>query len=1134
MTEEEPMEDSRHLTEPMTSNSAITVVLAACAVLMTAVFAPPVFGQSSGTFFDRLDPQPHHSYLGQFDFESINTLTGGVTLTFTDLELPGDAGIPLRFQRIWDSKSKRMNFGIAGYVNRIENRLESQGFKRHMIDASGEEHRFMERRVNPADPASAVEKVCSHYWVLVDDHHIRYPDGRNSYYDNDGRLFRIDSPFKNYTVSLTYGTDSVTVQQLLGSDARTITITMAPMAGSIYLPSTTISGMDFNGGHWTYTGADYVPPAGPAVHLSNVADDLIMTLPNGGEVVYSFVLHQYLVHWDADPSKIAVDYTSVLDHRIVRDGINPEAVWHYTYDWGAPGLFAGSLSMKTVIAKDGGIRIEDDYDLLPGNGRLGFGGDELNPGMMIGLIERRIKQSENDPPLQVEHLTYQSVSNLAVFAANGTPELLKRELSRDGHTYTTEYTYSTDSFGDFHRPNKIVQSDGTTTRTTTMTYDAGFLRADGLLPQILPKLASRETKVERAGVATETTTSSWEYNTGLGFARTQRQDGLETYFTADDDGNVRTSRKQNLGETTFAYRWGVASQITTPEYVVTREINPDSTVGAETRGGRTTRTYYDKAFRVTRVEPPASQAITTVYNDTARTMTVTRDNAVTTTSNDGWGRPIRVDLPTGAHKLARYDIEGRQTYDGYLSAGAEKGVTITYDDLGRVRQRTNPDGTSVAYDYSPGMITVTDENSRTTKQEFASFGDPDDAELIAFVDATLQRWEYRHTANGKIHKVIAPDGKQRTWNYDTNGRLLNETHPESGQVNYTYIDGTALVNTRTDARNNTFTYAYDGNDRVRQVTVGGQTTTYSYEPGTDNRKTMSSPDAFTQFSYDAVGRMYLREDTVGGKTFTQRFDYDERDNLRLLTYADGRRVQYDYNDANQVTRVLDVGTGAEYAKNFSYHPSGAVTSYQTGNGLVHTTTYDANRYWPTSINAGELHLSYENYDGVGNVRRIADSRPGKTQTFLFDDLDRLTQAQSGDYSASWAYDVHGNRTNAGGTDYSYESAGTLRLASQTGFGSFDYDNNGNMTSGLNGTFNYSPDNLLESLTVSGVTASYKYDADGWRVRKASGGKTLFYMRGPKGELLTEWDSAAVPNGYARDYVYASGKLIVAIKKTFTP
>ena len=165
-------------------------------------------------------------------------------------------------------------------------------------------------------------------------------------------------------------------------------------------------------------------------------------------------------------------------------------------------------------------------------------------------------------------------------------------------------------------------------------------------------------------------------------------------------------------------------------------------------------------------------------------------------------------------------------------------------------------------------------------------------------------------------------------------------------------------------------------------------------------------------------------------------------------------------------------------------------------------------------------------DGVGNVGFINDARSGMNQTFGYDALDRLTSA-NGPYGPSgYDYDEHGDRRTNGFSTYTYEP-GTLRLIEHDGM-SFGYDHNGNLSTAPNTTYTYTPDNQLESASVSGVTAQYVYDADGWRVKKTAGADVSYHLRGAHGELLADVPMAGSLTTKA-DYVYAGSRLLAVIR-----
>src|SRR5688572_3563406 len=69
--------------------------------------------------------QDHRDYFSAMPFEHIDTFTGSLVLTFTDLVLPGNGGRELRFQRTFNSKPvPGWSYGIAGIPLRIEDSAE--------------------------------------------------------------------------------------------------------------------------------------------------------------------------------------------------------------------------------------------------------------------------------------------------------------------------------------------------------------------------------------------------------------------------------------------------------------------------------------------------------------------------------------------------------------------------------------------------------------------------------------------------------------------------------------------------------------------------------------------------------------------------------------------------------------------------------------------------------------------------------------------------------------------------------------------------------------------------------------------------------------------------------------------------
>ena len=121
--------------------------------------------------------------------------------------------------------------------------------------------------------------------------------------------------------------------------------------------------------------------------------------------------------------------------------------------------------------------------------------------------------------------------------------------------------------------------------------------------------------------------------------------------------------------------------------------------------------------------------------------------------------------------------------------------------------------------------------------------------------------------------------------------------------------------------------------------------------------------------------MEKRTDVIGGRSYQTQFGYDDNDRLTTLTYPSGRVVKYEYDFADRITKVRDDTAPRDIATTFNYHPTGAPKSFKSGNNVVNSVEYDPERYWPTSVTAGPLSLTYGGHDDAGNIGSITDPRP---------------------------------------------------------------------------------------------------------------------------------------------------------------
>ena len=831
-------------------------------------------------------------------------------------------------------------------------------------------------------------------------------------------------------------------------------------------------------------------------------------------------------------------YSLVVKKRWTQDrGESAQPAWTYAYPYGA--------AYDSIVTGPRGEKTE--YKFLPGT---------AHPSM------RRVRTADN-VLVEEERREYALEQGVAYAASFNTRLITKREIDRDGRTYTTTFDYRSTHFGDYHRPWKITETDGVgPTRTTEHDY---FHSHD--VSHTMGHLSVGHLLEKRLKIGTETFVQKWELDNNPALVKSETIHDVKTTFSAGwIDGFSPAVTDANGNSTQQWHSWGVVREIHTPAHRWAREVREDGTIASETEGlgtARPRRTFYryDNAFRVRAIRPEGLAETTITPNlDTNGfwvSTTAKRGGATSTTHLDGFGRLILTTTPsTGVSVKTAYDTEGRITHEGYPVQGCTQiplcpesfGSTIEYDELGRVTKRTNPGGTFVTFAYGPGTLTIRDEsdtseNGRQIVQRFQAFGDPNDARLVGVKDAssgtTGKEWLYEYNALGKLKQVTAPDGKTRTWLYKpVTGWLETETHPESGPTTYTYgTDKMGLVQSKTDAKDQTIAFEYDGNNRLKKITPPAPegATTITFEPGTDGRATVENDDVQITYRYDAAGRLQKIETRVTGfpDAFETEFTFDGNDNLTALLYPSPskRRVRMDYDGENRMTAVRDVLSQTAYASNIQYHPSGAVSSYTPGNSTTpFTFGYDPQRYWPHTIHAGPLSLEYA-YDEVGNVTSIVDGRgSGWQQTFTYDNLDRLLQANGPYGSIGYSYDDHGNMLSQGADKFTYHPD-TLRLQTRSGQ-NVTHDDNGNVTAGLRSTdtYAYNPHNQMKTATVGGAVTAFTYDADQWRVKKVlPNGVTTYYLRDAGGRLLTEVTVNGANPPTFRDYIYAGSRLIAVVE-----
>ena len=765
-----------------------TISTAALAGLLALLHASPSRAQSEVTLEDVLTNKGFHaerSYFSPEPFEHFDTISGNLLLTFTDLVLPGNAGRELRIVRTFNNQSNqvgfgainlapsRWQFGLAGIVMRVVERpvTENSNFNTlsgvlattpSLVMADGSWRRTTYIGMPTIQTAANME-VMSEAFDKYDRQNrvLRHPDGNLCHYDTEGRLFSCNDQFNN-SINLTW-TDTpehkVVITQQVGNDTRPITMMLDD--------DDRVTEMEYNGRHWFYT-YDY--------QYQWSKDITRVVVPEGLEWTFTYDDHsrdgaiQY--EWNGvtsitTPNKGIISYQygelEVCDsssppacelrrHLVARYAEGPRGttsgVWQVVlYAEGA--TYGQHYSDRTVIVTPTGKYVKYLHV-----GTTSQWENTLAGGLGIGF--RTIYTLTG---VQIEQESIEFIDQ-PVTLGTTVPKIRKRTILRDGKTYSTEYTYDQNNFGDYHHPRRVVET-GDLVRTTDYTY----LHLTS--PWITGVVLSQEVQV-----GGETFKRRWTYDpegfktSDVGWYKpSQTSGGVVTTYTRDGSGNIETKTVSGRPSTSFTYEWGMLKDTQTPLYTVSRTINPDGTIQSETIAGRTTSFEYDGLMRQTHIIPPGGGTpIITVYdNINGATETKSIGNSVLTTTLDGFSKAVRTVDSLGVETHTEYDAEGRVRFESYPfdAMHPEVKTEIQYDLLDRVTYRINPDTTASVRTYGNGYVNTNDEENRGTTQWMDAFGHPDDARVRRVTDATAASWDYQYNALGALTKVIAPGGTER-------------------------------------------------------------------------------------------------------------------------------------------------------------------------------------------------------------------------------------------------------------------------------------------------------------------------------------------------------------------------------------
>ncbi|UWE14533.1 RHS repeat domain-containing protein [Herbaspirillum huttiense] len=711
---------------------------------------------------------------------------------------------------------------------------------------------------------------------------------------------------------------------------------------------------------------------------------------------------------------------------------------------------------------------------------------------------------------QAQAGTMTRTSSFEYDAATGL--LTKEVIEPDNAQLRLETSYTYDAYGNKVSATTSSAASGAAAvapRTSGTTYDA-----NGQFPvtstNALGQSESR-TYDARFGKVTSLTgpnglTTQWQYDSFGRKTREIRADGTQTKWEYLYCSGVN-------GGTTPCPSYGVYVVVTTP-------LASDGT----TANGPWSKVYFDSLDREIKSETVGFDGSSIVAKDT---------------QYDSLGRVSRTSLPYYANQTQQWS-------------------TVTYDALSRVVLTTAPDGSQSQTTYNGLTITVTNALNQTQTKVKNSQG-----QVVKVIDAQNNSLTYQYDAIGNMVATKDPNGNVVQLSYDLRGRKIGMVDPDMGTWSYEYNGFGELIR-QTDAKGQVSTISYDKLGRMTSRSEPDLVSTWTYDncaKGVGKLCSVSSDNGYQKTnSYDNLGRNVSTSTTID-TGYAEGVSYDANGRIATQTYPTGLVVKYVYTSLGYLKEVRNNQTNALLWRGDTQNAMGQLLQQTYGNNVVTQQVFEATTGRLKNIYAGAgnsvQNFSYQ-YDSLGNMVSRADGNQNLTETFLYDSLNRLTNAvvnspQAGLSSTNYSYDALGNITNrsdmgsyvygavnsrphalkelnfihGGKLQYTYDANGAL-------IAEVAVDSTGAVIADRGRTESYTSYGMLKTVSSPSVALSFVYGPDHQRIKQVAPSATTIYLNPDNtGGLFYEKDIKADGTVEHKHYITAGGSVIALIKQTGT-
>ena len=586
--------------------------------------------------------------------------------------------------------------------------------------------------------------------------------------------------------------------------------------------------------------------------------------------------------------------------------------------------------------------------------------------------------------------------------------------------------------------------------------------------------------------------AKYEYDSNGNVTKITDIDGRVTSYAYNSNNDVTSITMPGGGQYSYSYD---SNRLLTETVSAT---GVHTSYGYDSYGNSTSATISGDGNKVIRSD-------TTYTSDGNMTASVTAGDRNTVTYANDTDRSL-VNSVTDAKGVATgysYDSMRRLLATACGDAAVTNGYT---DDLLSSLSHTNTSGKTTTYSFVYGaadLQTAVNIGSRNLVSNAYNSGT---WTLSSQTYGNGDYWKYFYdnmdTLTSRFTNCSDNEGIGFYYTYNGKGNLVRIE-----MKSVTIADGAVTGGTLLSSEN----YLYDGSDRLIRVVE------------TDGDNVVLHDFSWT---YDAKDNVTALTESIGGKSFSYTYAYDDDSHPTSFGYGDvTKQITYDGHGRSSGTTVKNgsrtvLGTGYAYRDVDSTYTTTqvkSVTNSYGGKTANFNYTYDANGNI-LSV-SGAQTVTYE-YDDLGQLVWEKNATAGKAWNYTYDNGGNILSRT--EYACSSNGTVSGSGTT---TSYTYGDAEWGDLLTAYDGEAISYDGIGNPLSYRGWTMSWLGGRQLASMTKGSNTLNFAYNESGLRTSKTVNGVAHSYVW--QGSKL----AADITDAYALYFHYDSSGEVIGFTRT---